>query len=154
MRSKQPMLKTTLIALTNLNRSIKKDLMTAATESSFIVLPWHLDLNGHVNNATYLNFANKARIEFLAKHGLLKILIKNKVQSVIYKNEVLYKKPLNLFDTFQVTTTLVSLQKNEVLIKHQFSKKNIAVATCESHCKLLSSNNNIQIDSLVGILKQ
>ena len=107
-------------------------------ESHFRVLPWHLDLNFHVNNATYLNFCNQARLEYLSSAGLFKFLVKRKINPIIYKNEIQYRKSLQLFEKFSVKTRLDKIEMKEVQIIHDFYRSNQLVATCTSHAKLVS----------------
>lgn len=105
---------------------------------SFRVLPWHLDLNGHVNNATYLNFCNQARLIHLAKLGLVKPMVQHKIAPVISKTEIQYLRSLKLFDSFTIETFFENTQFEELLLRHRFFRKGKAIADARCQIKLLS----------------
>ncbi|MBL7715802.1 MAG: acyl-CoA thioesterase [Bdellovibrionales bacterium] len=106
--------------------------------ATFTVMPWHLDLNGHVNNATYLNYCNQARLIHLAGLGLVKPMVQNRIAPVISKTEIQYLRSLKLFDRFTIETQFENHAFESIEISHRFSKKGKAVAIVRSKIKLLS----------------
>ncbi len=123
-----------------------------STSHSFIVWPWHIDFNFHVNNAYFLNFANKSRLEHLAQQGILPYLLKSKFQGVISKNKIEYKKPLRLFSYFKINTQISSLTKKEIVFKHTFYKNEVEIAQCDSHVRLISQGRSINLDNKIKAL--
>lgn len=117
-----------------------KDPYSFIKKSSFLVFPWHLDLNMHVNNATYFNFCNQARLEYLAESGILRFLLKRKVNPIIIKNEISYLRSLKLFDSFYIQTKLSCVERKEIIIEHEFYIKERKIAVCKSHAKLIGKD--------------
>ncbi|MFZ4713828.1 MAG: acyl-CoA thioesterase [Bacteriovoracaceae bacterium] len=107
------------------------------------VMPWHLDLNIHVNNTKYLSFGNQARLVYLAKSKVLNLFLKDKITPVIYRNDITYYKSLKLFDTFKVETTLKEVQNDQVILKHVFMKEKSKMAELTSYIKLFSKEGRI-----------
>ncbi|MGK0367703.1 MAG: YbgC/YbaW family acyl-CoA thioester hydrolase [Thermoproteota archaeon] len=133
------MIKSTLsICASLLQNNETKNLLKAEDTSTFLVLPWHLDLNLHVNNAHYFKYCNQARLEFLAKHGFLKKLLINRIIPIIYKNEMEYKKSLKIFQLFKVITSIESINKLKITLIHRFEKDGIHYGTCKTYAKLIS----------------
>lgn len=130
------MIKTGVVILKSLFSSERENLDLFTHESHFRVYPWHLDLNRHVNNATYLRFCNQARLEYLAKSGLIKFLLKLRVNPILVKNEIHYKKSLKLFDYFSVKTKLLEVSEKEVVLEHQIIRKDTLISECKSHARL------------------
>lgn len=117
-----------------------KDIFSYEKKSRFRVLPWHLDLNMHVNNATYFNFCNQARLEYLAASGILRFLVKRKINPIIIKNEISYLRSLKLFDSFTIISKLNSVETKEIVIQHEFFARGKKVALCLSHAKLIGKD--------------
>ena len=135
------MIKSGFIVAKNFYNKMEKSIYDFISKSHFVVYPWHLDLNFHVNNAVYLKYCNHARLQYLSSSGVLRFLIKRKINPVLLKNEVTYKKSLKLFETFQVETKLESVKKKEIIIKHLFKRDQVVVASCLSYAKLISKKS-------------
>ncbi len=127
------MIKSLLVIVKNIVFERKKISITSSSRSRFIVWPWHLDLNFHVNNAKYLNYCNQARLEFFSEFSVLSLLLKKKALPVIVKNEILYKKSLKLFNVFYVKTKIEKIEKKEIVVEHVIFHKEKKMSTCYTH---------------------
>jgi YbgC/YbaW family acyl-CoA thioester hydrolase len=108
---------------------------------SFRVLPWHLDPNLHVNNAYYLNYCNRARLVFLAETGALKWLVKLRLNPILIKNDISYKKELRLFQKFIIKTKIEAVEKKMITLRHEFISNDKLMTTCLSTAKIIGKKN-------------
>lgn len=72
-------------------------------ELAFEVRDYECDLQGIVNNAVYQNYLEHTRHQYLKSVGLdfAKLHVEN-IDSVVYRIEIDYKKPLKSGDLFKV----------------------------------------------------
>jgi acyl-CoA thioesterase FadM len=71
------------------------------------VLPNDIDINRHMNNARYLTICDLSRVDLFLRAGLARIMLKGKWMPVISEHTMIYKKPLNLFQKYEVQMELV-----------------------------------------------
>ena len=84
------------------------------------------DSTGHVYHAAYLKFAERGRTEMLKK------VLKNKINDskychsffVVSKLNIVYKKPLKLFDKIEVCTKFTSIKNVTLNLDQDISKDN------------------------------
>ena len=84
------------------------------------------DSTGHVYHAAYLKFAERGRTEMLKK------VLKNKFNDskysysffVVSKLNIVYKKPLKLFDKIEVCTKFTSIKNVTLKLDQDISKDN------------------------------
>jgi YbgC/YbaW family acyl-CoA thioester hydrolase len=81
---------------------------TAVHEMRFRAWPWSCDLNLHVNNAQYLYFMEFGRWAFTLRCGLLRRVVRHKVQLLVAGVSVLYRRPIRLLRSFTVRTRVVA----------------------------------------------
>jgi len=118
-------------------------------EVSLRVMPWHLDLNFHVNNAKYFSYCNQARFVFMLDTKILSFIFRRKFIPVIKKMEVQYLKSLMLFQKFKIITSLVEVQKGFLLLEHQIIDNSGAlVARVKCQVCLLKKNEYIDHEKL------
>ena len=115
----------------------QKHPITISDESTFRVMPWHLDLNGHMNNANYFHFCNQARLKFLARSGVLRFVISKRYIPVIKSNKLSYKRSLKLGHSFRIQTVIDSYSDHEIILKHIFSSRGMKYAECMTTAVLL-----------------
>ena len=48
------------------------------TQRELRVWPWDLDILGHMNNGRYLQIMDVARVDWMKRSGILKIILKNR----------------------------------------------------------------------------
>ena len=76
------------------------------------VRSYELDMHRHVNNATYLNYLEGARMEFLNSIGFdYQGLLKQGLSLFVAKIEISYQSPAFLNDRIQVATEAVKRKR-------------------------------------------
>ena len=87
---------------------------------SLRVLPNDLDLNFHMNNGRYLTICDLSRMDLFIRSGLLKSMLKRKWMPIIAEHTMAYKKPLGLFQRFEVILEVMYWDEKYFYMKHTF----------------------------------
>lgn len=87
---------------------------------SLRVLPNDLDLNLHMNNGRYLTLCDLSRVDLFIRTGLARIMIKHGWIPLIAHHTMTYKKPLGLFERFDLMLELTHWDEKYFYMKHVF----------------------------------
>jgi acyl-CoA thioesterase FadM len=85
------------------------------------VLPNDLDINFHMNNGRYLTICDLNRVDLFARSGLLKAMFRRNWIPVIAEHTMAYKKPLGMFERFDVMLEVTHWDEKYFYMKHTFS---------------------------------
>ncbi len=85
------------------------------------VLPNDIDINFHMNNGRYLTICDLNRVDVFARSGLLKAMFKRNWIPVIAEHTMTYKKPLNLFQRYEVRLEMVRWDEKYFYMTHTFT---------------------------------
>jgi acyl-CoA thioesterase FadM len=83
----------------------------------FRVLPNDLDLNRHMNNGRYLSIMDLGRIDLMTRIGLFTLARKNRWLPVVGTVHMRYRRPLKLFQAFELQTRIVYWDEKWVFIE-------------------------------------
>lgn len=90
------------------------------------------DAGGIVYHSKYLDFAERARSEWLVEMGFSnKILIEKGVAFVLRNASIQYKAPARLDDVIEVQTKVLEIKNASLLIEHQFIVNEKTIVTIE-----------------------
>jgi len=92
------------------------------------VLPNDLDVNFHMNNGRYLTICDLNRVDLFIRTGLMKAMLKRKWIPVIAEHTMSYKKPLGVFDSFDVELAVNHWDEKYFYMTHTFIKDGRIVA--------------------------
>ena len=96
----------------------------------------HLDSFGHVNNAQYLVLFEEARWEMITSRGYgIREVHESGIGTVILECSVRFKKELPVRDWITIETSVVSVQKKIITLRHEIIKEDGSVAA-EAEFKL------------------
>jgi acyl-CoA thioesterase FadM len=95
---------------------------------SLRVLPNDLDINFHMNNGRYLTICDLNRIDLFARSGLLMAMYRRNWIPVIAEHTMAYKKPLGLFERFDVMLEVTHWDEKYFYMKHVFSNSERTLA--------------------------
>lgn len=84
------------------------------------VLPNDLDLNLHMNNGRYLTICDLSRVDMFIRTGLARTMLKEKWQPVITEHTMTYKKPLTLFQKYDVKMEITDWDDRVFYMTHTF----------------------------------
>lgn len=77
--------------------------ITGPFERTFRVLPNDIDVNLHMNNGRYLTVADLMIVEYFARTGFLKTLLKNKWKPVLGGSIITYRRQLKLGQKYKLS---------------------------------------------------
>jgi acyl-CoA thioesterase FadM len=86
----------------------------------FIVWPPDLDVLGHVNNGVYLSMLDVARVDLMLRSGMAPKLRRAGFYPVVAAETIRFRRSLQLFQAFEVETTVIGWDEKAILIQHQF----------------------------------
>ena len=89
----------------------------------FVVRDYECDMQGVVNNAIYQNYLEHSRHEFLKTQGLdFAELSRRKVNLVVVRAELDYRRPLVSGDRFEVQTQMERISKLRFAFRQQIRR--------------------------------
>ena len=95
---------------------------------SLHVLPNDIDINLHMNNGRYLTICDLNRVDVFARSGLLKAMFKRGWIPVIAEHTMTYKKPLNIFQRYEVSLEMQKWDEKYFYMRHTFTVGDRVVA--------------------------
>lgn len=107
-------------------KRIEMDRVTSSL--SLHVLPNDIDINFHMNNGRYLTICDLNRVDVFARSGLLKAMFKRNWIPVIAEHTMTYKKPLNIFQRYEVSLEMVRWDEKFFYMTHTFKVGDRVVA--------------------------
>lgn len=107
------------------------------------VLPNDIDINLHMNNGRYLTICDLTRVDMFLRTGLAKTMINEKWIPVISEHTMKYKKPLNLFQKYEIKMEVTGWDEKSFHMLHQFIVEGRTVAEGTSLGVVLSKTGVI-----------
>lgn len=84
-------------------------------------LPSDLDVNLHMNNGRYLTICDLNRVDMFIRTGLLKIMLRKNWMPMIADHTMTYRKPLKMFERFDVSLTVTHWDEKFFYMTHTFT---------------------------------
>lgn len=83
----------------------------------FRVWPNDLDTNQHMNNGRYLTLMDLGRLDLLLRNGAIRHVLRNKWYPVLAGTQIRFRRPLNLFQKFEIRTRIVGWDAKWVFLE-------------------------------------
>ena len=96
------------------------DARDATSVLAFRVWPLDLDLSLHMNNGRYLTLMDLGRLDYLARTGLWKVVLRNRWTPIASAVAIRYRRELRPFATFRLETRIVSWAEASVVMEQVF----------------------------------
>jgi len=109
--------------------------MNTLFEASYRVAWGDIDMNGHMANSRFLDYATQTRFQFLAMRGFMPADFQRlQVGPVIFEDHVRYRRELRMLEDFVVSFQYEPLdpQGRKFKMLNRFSKGDEAVAEVEA----------------------
>jgi acyl-CoA thioesterase FadM len=90
------------------------------TTTKWRVLPTDLDLFGHMNNSRYLLLMDYARVDYLARLGLLSTAIKKRWVIPVAAAQLDFRRSLRPFEWFEIGTAVLSWNERCFYMRQTF----------------------------------
>jgi acyl-CoA thioesterase FadM len=117
-------------------------------------MPNDLDLNMHMNNGRYLTICDLNRVDLFIRSGLVKVMLKNKWAPIIADHTMTYKRPLKLFERFDVALALTHWDEKFFYMTHTFMVGDRIVATGTSKGVLRSREGVVAPDVVIAEMER
>lgn len=135
------------------SRFRKKVGILESNQTPFFVFPTDLDVLMHVNNGVYFSLQDLARVDLMIRSGAMKIINQNGWYPVVINETLNFKKSLELFDKFSIQTKVIGWDEKNIVLEHQFFKKDILVANGYVKARFLKkSGGSVLIKELISAL--
>lgn len=134
----------------------RERLAAGATESRLRLrtLPNDLDINMHMNNGRYLTICDLNRVDLFIRSGLAKLMIKRGWMPVVAEHTMSYKRPLKLFECFEVSLALTHWDEKFFYMTHTFTSGDRVVAQGTSKAALRSKEGVLKPDDVITALAE
>uniref|UniRef100_A0A7S3JQF6 Thioesterase domain-containing protein n=1 Tax=Aureoumbra lagunensis TaxID=44058 RepID=A0A7S3JQF6_9STRA len=119
------------VALGDLSRFLwrrKQRSLKEEDRAKYIVGPWDVDRNKHMNNAKFIRIGNYARRSFWANAGVWNVALANRVNLIVTATTIRYRRELRLFTSYQVISRLIYWDDKCFYSEHKFVVNNFVHA--------------------------
>lgn len=129
--------------------------MKSEHKTYFKVRDYECDAQGIVNNATYMNYLEHARHEFLLNKQInFAKLIKQGINLVVVKAQLNYKNPLKSCDKFFVNTKIKSISKLKFMLQQNLYCEDKLMLNATITATAIDKNNKpFMLDEIKQYLK-
>ena len=103
----------------------------------FVVWPPDLDVLLHVNNGVYLSMLDVARVDLMLRSGMASGLRKHKIYPVVAAETIRFRRSLQLFQAFEVETTVLGWDEKAIIIQHHFLRRGELIADAVVRARFL-----------------
>jgi acyl-CoA thioesterase FadM len=107
------------------------------TRKRFLVWPPDLDVLMHVNNGVYLSMLDVARVDLMLRSGMAKRLQRAGIYPVVAAETIRFRRSLELFQSFEVETTVLGWDEKAFIIQHHFLRKGQLMADAVVRARFL-----------------
>jgi acyl-CoA thioesterase FadM len=123
----------------------------------FLVWPPDLDVLLHVNNGVYLSMLDVARVDLMLRSGIAPLLRRHGIYPVVAAQTIRFRRSLQLFQAFEVETTVIGWDEKAIIIQHHFLRRGELVADAVVRSRFLrrrggtvSSRELLELTGLTG----
>lgn len=117
-----------------------------------LTFPNDLDINLHVNNGRYLTLCDLGRVEYFVRSGLARLMLQKGWIPVISEHTMTYKKPLGVFQRYELETSITHWDEKFVHMTHRFMRHGRIVAEGTSKGAVLAKTGVIEPQRLIDLL--
>lgn len=126
----------------------------SASHLSLRVMPNDLDLNLHMNNGRYLSICDLNRVDLFIRSGLLQAMIKRRWIAVIAEQTIKYKKPLSLFERYDVILEVTHWDDKYFYMTHTFSNSERVIAEGTARGAVKSRSGVVSPAEVIAAVEQ
>lgn len=117
-------------------------------------LPNDLDVNLHMNNGRYLTICDLNRVDLFIRSGLAKVMIRRGWMPLIADHTMTYKKPLKLFQKFEVVLKLTHWDDKFFYMTHIFVSKDRIIAIGSSKGAVRSKEGVVRPEEVIAAVEE
>ncbi len=118
----------------------------------FRVWPNDLDTNLHMNNGRYLTLMDLGRLDLLLHNGAVPHVLKHKWYPVLAGTLIRFRRPLNLFQKFEIRTRIVTWDVKWVYLEQTILRKGDLVLQAYLKGVFVGPKGSVPITRLLGLM--
>ena len=115
------------------------------------VWPGDLDVLWHMNNGRYLTIMDLGRVDFLIRARLLDKLRERKWFPVVAALTITYKRPLKLWQKFEMTTRIAGWDERWVYLQQEFHSEGKLAAAALIKGGIRSAEGTVPMAAVVAL---
>jgi acyl-CoA thioesterase FadM len=104
------------------------------------VLPNDLDTNLHLNNGRYLTLMDLGRVDLLVRLGVVREMRRRRWGGVVASATVRFRRPLNLFQRFDLHTRLLCWDDRWFYMEHRFVRGGDTAAVAIINARFMAAD--------------
>jgi acyl-CoA thioesterase FadM len=97
-------------------------------QRSLRVMPTDLDINGHMNNGRYLTLVDLLLVEFFARSGFARVMLRNGWRPMAGGSFISYRRGLQPFQTYQLRFRLEASDEHWNYMRFEFVRQGCVCA--------------------------
>lgn len=117
-------------------------------------LPNDLDVNMHMNNGRYLTICDLNRVDLFIRTGLARVMIARGWMPLIADHTMTYKKPLKLFEKYEVVLKLTHWDDKYFHMTHIFVSNDRIVAIGTSKGAVRSRDGVVSPEDVIAAVEE
>jgi YbgC/YbaW family acyl-CoA thioester hydrolase len=118
----------------------------------FRVWPNDLDTNLHMNNGRYLTLMDLGRLDLLLHNGAMPHVLRNKWYPVLAGTQIRFRRPLNLFQKFEIRTRIVTWDSKWVFLEQIMLRKGEQVLHAYLKGVFVAGKGSVPITRLMDLM--
>jgi acyl-CoA thioesterase FadM len=119
----------------------------------FRVWPNDLDTNFHMNNGRYMTLMDLGRLDLLLRNGSIRHVLREKWYPVLAGCEIRFRRPLNLFQRFEIRTRIVAWDAKWVYMEQRILRNgDMALHAYLKGVFVAKKGGSIPITRLLGLM--
>jgi len=135
--------------------TVRRRSRLGATEEGRVTLrcwPNDLDTNMHMNNGRYLTIMDLGRLDLILRTGLLPVMRARKWFPVVGSAKVNFKRSINVFETFELTTRVIGWDDKWLYMEHRMERDGRVAAQAFIKGVFLGPDGKVATDELVAAI--
>ena len=117
-------------------------------------LPNDLDINMHMNNGRYLTICDLNRVDLFIRTGLARVMIERGWMPLIADHTMTYKKPLKLFEKYEVVLKLTHWDDKFFYMTHVFVSNDRIMAMGTSKGAVRSRDGVVKPEEVIAAVEE
>jgi acyl-CoA thioesterase FadM len=121
---------------------------------SLRTMPNDLDVNLHMNNGRYLTICDLNRVDLFIRTGLLKVMLRKKWMPMVAEHTMTYKKPLKVFERFDVSLAVTHWDEKFFYMRHTFEAGGRIIAEGTSRAVVRARDGVVRPDDVLAAVAE
>jgi acyl-CoA thioesterase FadM len=118
----------------------------------FRVWPNDLDTNLHMNNGRYMTLMDLGRLDLLMRNGSVKYVLKQRWYPVLAGTLIRFRRPLNLFQRFEIRTRIVTWDAKWVYLEQRMLRRGDVVLQAWLKGVFMGPKGSVPITELLKLM--